>query len=457
MMDPNAPHADPPDPGTQPEADAASPPGQRAADSLPDPAPALPPDLADPPVLQPPDAPPPEPETGSDRFFWVAPPQPAADSEDARVVTSAWQDQALWSAVGSSIGDSIFQWRIVAAVAGILGLALTVAAGSNWFGTGHAAGVWATVGVLLLAAVPYLRQHLVSDQRVAHWTQARVASEDLKQAIYRHLMGVLQPVAGGSQPDQSAVNLVRRIRAIKKNVADLAGVAAAVVPPESSDRPLSLTIETYIARRVQGQMKFYRTKGETNGRITQRLRHAELVLGLVTVLMGAWASGLGSVPDAASLTSAMPGAGSAAVEVAASAAAAGGSLVRAPGMPASAAASAPEGLGTAASAADGQAGATPVKPAAPSSQGGWLAILALLAAATGAITTYLAASRHAELAAKYFATYDRLKDLLAEWRVAPDRSQPERVARFVDAVEKAISDEYGGWVTDWAATRQLQK
>ena len=56
MMDPNAPHADPPDPGTQPEADAASPPGQRAADSLPDPAPSLPPDLADPPVLQPPDA-----------------------------------------------------------------------------------------------------------------------------------------------------------------------------------------------------------------------------------------------------------------------------------------------------------------------------------------------------------------------------------------------------------------
>lgn len=447
-MDNNAPNADTPDADTQPGPDVAT-----AADNPPDSA--AQPVPADPPVLPVAEGEGPESTGGSDRFFWVAPPQPAADSEDARVVTSAWQDQALWSAVGSSIGDSIFQWRIFAAVAGILGLALTVAAGSNWFGAGHAAGVWATVGVLLLAAVPYLRQHLVSDQRVAHWTQARVASEDLKQAIYRHLMGVLQPVAGGSHPDQSAVNLVRRIRAIKKNVADLAGVAAAIVPPESNGRPLSLTIETYIDRRVQGQMKFYRTKGETNGRITQRLRHAELVLGLVTVLMGAWASGLGSVPDAASLTSAMPGAGSAAVEAAAGAAAVGGSLVRAPGTPASAV-SAPEVSGSAASVADGQAGATPAGPAT-SPQGGWLAILALVAAATGAITTYLAASRHAELAAKYFATYDRLKDLLAEWRVAPDRSQPERVARFVDAVEKAISEEYGGWVTDWAATRQLQK
>jgi hypothetical protein len=451
-MDNNAPNADTPDAGTQPGADAA-------ATSHNPPEGAGQPAAADSPAPPAADAENPESTAGSDRFFWVAPPQPAADSEDARVVTSAWQDQALWSAVGSSIGDSIFQWRIFAAVAGILGLALTVAAGSSWVGVGGAAGVWATVGVLLLAAVPYLRQHLVSDQRVAHWTQARVASEDLKQAIYRHLMGVLQPVAGGSHPDQSAVNLVRRIRAIKKNVADLAGVAAAIVPPESSGRPLSLTIETYIDRRVQGQMKFYRTKGETNGRITQRLRHAELVLGLVTVLMGAWASGLGSVPDAAMLKSLMPGAGSAAVEVAASAAAAGGSLVRAPGMPASAAsaASSPEASAPPpASAADGQAGAAPAK-STPTSQGAWLAILALLAAATGAITTYLAASRHAELAAKYFATYDRLKDLLAEWRVAPDRSQPERVARFVDAVEKAISEEYGGWVTDWAATRQVQK
>jgi hypothetical protein len=379
----------------------------------------------------------------------VAPPQPAADSEDARVVTSAWQDQALWSAVGSTIGDSIFQWRIFAAVAGILGLALTVAAGSGWFGSGHAPNVWATVGVLLLAAVPYLRQHLVSDQRVAQWTQARIASEDLKQAIYRHLMGVLQPVAGGSSPDQSAVNLVRRIRAIKKNVADLAGVAAAIVPPENKDRPppQSLTVETYIARRVQGQIKYYRTKGETNGRITQRLRHAELVLGLITVLMGAWASGLGSVPDAAVLKQAMPAASTAAVDAAASAAAAGGSLVRVPGAVATSAPA--EG----ASANDG----TPDKPAKPFTQGGWLAVLALVAAATGAITTYLAASRHAELAAKYFATYDRLKDLLAEWRVAPDRDQPERVARFVDGIEKAISDEYGGWITDWAATRQVPK
>ncbi len=421
-MDTNAPNADPTSPGTQPGIDAAA-------------------DIRQ--------------DSGTDSFFWVAPPQPVPDSDEARAVASAWQDQALWSAVGSSIGDSIFRWRIFAAVAGILGLGLSVAAGIGWFGTDRAATLWATVGVLLLAAVPYLRQQLVSDQRVAQWTLARIASEDLKQSIYRHLMGVLQPVAGGGgTTDQSAANLVRRGRAIKKSVVDLAGVAAAIVPAENKDRPppMSLTVDGYVTRRVQGQMKYYRTKGETNGRITQRLRQAELVLGLVTVLMGAWASGLGSAPSAETLKNAMPAASMEAVNTAASAAAAGAGRVSAPGTPPASAAQAASGSELAAVAEPSQAKADPAKP-----QSGWLALLALVAAATGAITTYLAASRHAELASKYFATYDRLKDLLAEWRVAHDRDQPERVARFVDTIEKAISDEYGGWVTDWAATRQAPK
>lgn len=446
-MDTNAPNADP----TAPDAEAGAAGGgapQPDAAQADDAAPAaLPATL--------PAADPSRQDSGPDSFFWVVPPQPAPDSDEARAVASAWQDQALWSAVGSSIGDSIFRWRIVAAVAGILGLGLSVAAGIGWFGTERAATVWATIGVLLLAAVPYLRQQLVSDQRVQQWTLARIASEDLKQSIYRHLMGVLQPVAGGGgTTDQSAANLVRRGRSIKKSVVDLAGVAAAIVPPENKDRPppMSLTIDGYVTRRVQGQMKYYRTKGETNGRVTQRLRQAELVLGLVTVLMGAWASGLGSAPNADTLKSAMPAASVEAVNAAASAVAAGAGLVSSPGTPPASAAQAAAGSGQ---APDADPPLT--TPGAAKPQSGWLALLALVAAATGAITTYLAASRHAELASKYFATYDRLKDLLAEWRVAPDRDQPERVARFVDTIEKAISDEYGGWVTDWAATRQAPK
>jgi hypothetical protein len=206
-----------------------------------------------------------------------------------------------------------------------------------------------------------------------------------------------------------------------------------------------------VQERVVDQMNWYRRKGEHNGRITAWMRRTELWLGLLTVLMGAWASGVGNAPAAEQLRTAMPAASSQAVDAAASAMAGGAGLVRAPGMAASDAAPAGQPAGDAAGAApDG----TPTRPGQPS---GWLALLALVAAATSAITAYLAASRHAELAAKYFATYDRLKDHLAEWRVAPDRDDPARTARFVDAVERTIAAEYGGWASDWAATRQAPK
>ena len=130
-----------------------------------------------------------------------------AEGDPAQVITSAWSDQALWSAVASKIGDSIRRWRVVAVVAGLGGLFLSILAGTLT-GAQHSGLRMAltTGGVLLLALVPYLRQRLVSPERVQTWTTARNVSEQLKEAIYRHLMGVLppEPLADGSAPPDAA-------------------------------------------------------------------------------------------------------------------------------------------------------------------------------------------------------------------------------------------------------------
>ena len=327
--------------------------------------------------------------------------QPELPVEADQVIASAWLDQTLWSAVASQLGDSIRQWRILSGVAGVLGLGLTIAAGalSPAQLPGGATGQrsFATLGVLLLALVPYLRAHLVSVERVQAWSAARQASEQLKTAIYRHLMGVLAPapLADGSAPPDptGAGNLVRHCRAIKQAVAELAGVAAATVPPEKK-RKTNLVLNDYLAERVQGQMAYYRSKGEAYGQATRWLRRTEFLLGLLTVVLSALAGKL--VPD--NLT--------------------------------------PELMQS----------AVQVSLFVP-----WLA---LLAAATTAVTTYIAASRNAELAAKFFATYDLLKTIHDEWRVAPDRDDAVRVQRFVDDTERAIASEYGGWVADWAKAQQ---
>jgi len=325
-----------------------------------------------------------------------------ADGDPTQVITSAWSDQALWSAVATRIGDSLRWWRGVAAVAGLGGLFLSILAGTMTGAEQSSLRMALTTGgVLLLALVPYLRQRLVSPERVQAWTTARNVSEQLKEAIYRHLMGVLppEPLADGSAPPDAAGpgNLVRRCRSIKLAAVDLAGVAAAARAAERP-RKTQLTLDDYLADRIEGQITYYRSKGEAAGRAARRLQAIEFGLGITAVLLG-------------TLT---------------------GSAVSGDG--------------------GGGGGGDPSKQIFTISA--LLPLLAVVAAATAAVTGHIAGAREAETAAKYFATYDLLKTIRDEWRVSPEPLAPANVRRLADTVERAIASEYGGWVADWNKAQQ---
>ena len=331
-------------------------------------------------------------------------PPSIADGDPAQVITSAWSDQALWSAVATKIGDSLRWWRLVAAAAGLGGLFLSILAGTMT-GADQSGPRMAltTGGVLLLAMVPYLRQRLVSPERVQAWTTARNVSEQLKEAIYRHLMGVLppEPLADGSAPPDAAGpgNLVRRCRSIKLAAVDLAGVAAAA---RAADRPrkTQLTLDDYLAERIEGQITYYRKKGEAAGRAAKRLQAIEFGLGVTAVLLG-------------TLT---------------------GSAVSG------------DGGGGSGGGGDPASQIFTISALRP--------LLAVVAAAAAAVTGHIAGAREAEIAAKYFATYDLLKTIRDEWRVSPEPLDPANVRRLADTVERAIASEYGGWVADWNKAQQ---
>ncbi len=311
----------------------------------------------------------------------------AALVDPQQTVASAWADQALWSQVANQLGDSIRRWRARAAVAGVAGLFLSLLAGNMASGS-VGQKVVASLGVLLLALVPFLQQRLLSADRTLAWTRARHVAELLKEAIYRHLMGALAPVPlddGSDAPDPSGPgNLVRRCRAIKRSTADLA-LLAATAQPEPRQRKTVMGLSDYLADRLEGQISYYRKSSLAAGTQAQRLQQLEFALGLLTVLLGALAGNL--LPAAAT-----------------------------PDLAQSA-------------------------PLAP-----WLALIATTAAA---VSSHIAGTRNLELAATYFATHDLLKTLRDEWAVAPDRDTPARVRRLVDAVERAIAAEHGGWVSDW--------
>ncbi len=316
----------------------------------------------------------------------------SVSGDQDKLVASAWQDQALWSAVANELGNSIRRWRVVAAIAAVAGLFLTVLAGTlsnpDWQ---DRRGQMITVGVLLLALVPYVRQKMLAPERQQAWVRARNVSELLKEAIYRHLMGATAAPAEAA-PDAATPPapgaLTRRCREIKQAAADLARLAAAVAPAQR-ERKLRLTLADYLEERVEGQIRYYKKNGEQAGKTARRLHAAEFGLGLAAVGLGALS---------------------------------GQNL--------------PTGLG------DQVAGQTiAISMLVP-----WLT---LVAAAASAVTAHMAAARHDELASRYFATYDLIKSQRDEWLLRPDHDTPAQVQIFVDEVERTISSENGAWVTDW--------
>ena len=313
-----------------------------------------------------------------------------ATGDQDKLVASAWQDQALWSAVANELGDSIRRWRVGAALAAVAGLFLTVLAGTlsspDWQ---DRRGQITLVGVLLLALVPYVRQKMLAPERLQAWVRARNVSELLKEAIYRHLMGATMTVDGAAPDGQAtaAGGLSRRCREIKQAAADLARLAAAVTPAQR-ERKLQLSLADYLEERVEGQIRYYKKGGEQAGKTARRLHAAEFVLGLAAVGLAAL-SGQNLPPE---LGDQLAG----------------------------------QALGVS-----------------------WLPWLTLVATAATAITAHLAAARHDELANRYFATYDLIKSQRDEWLQRPGHDAADQVRTFVDEIERTLSSENGAWVTDW--------
>jgi hypothetical protein len=74
--------------------------------------------------------------------------------------------------------------------------------------------------------------------------------------------------------------------------------------------------------------------------------------------------------------------------------------------------------------------------------GPWAAALTTTGAA---ITAHVAAARYDELTVNYLATANRLTELRDQFTFDPQRQTPDRIAKFVDDVESAISTENESW------------
>jgi hypothetical protein len=76
--------------------------------------------------------------------------------------------------------------------------------------------------------------------------------------------------------------------------------------------------------------------------------------------------------------------------------------------------------------------------------GAWVAVVTTAAAA---VTTFQAAGRYDLQAITFAGTARRLTTLRDSFKADPTRADPERISKFVDDAENAISSENEAWLT----------
>jgi hypothetical protein len=353
--------------------------------------------------------------TSDTRFRWTSPPQPEPESREAKVIASAWNDQMLWSDVANSISDKIYRWRIYLAVLTVAGIWLATSQAVKLYAGSIAEPYLAALGLVIVAAVPYLREQMLPVDSMQNYLVARSVAEQLKSTIYRYLMGVLQPVASSDQDSpESGIgpnSLIDNCQAVKAKAAELS-LMAALSQAEPHPRATRLTIESYVATRVVGQMKYYRLAGRSQARQAMLLKAQERIIGLILVVIVALTTG--TTNGGTEQASTPPGAASTS----------GGPIV-----------------------ADAPAAATSAQMSLAEYDGLYPSLTVLIAVLT-ATSGYLVTAQNNKVAERYFQTYDRLKAKLDAWEVSNARDTPEGIARFVDAVELIIANEVAGHLAE---------
>lgn len=208
--------------------------------------------------------------------------------DERQIVESAWRDQAIWSETANRLKYDLTKWRNRAAFAGVLGAFFTTLAAAlvelddKWI---LLRASIALSGAVILSVVPYVARTKASKDRVREWVRARSASEALKETIYRYLIG-----ASPFGADSSPADLIKHTLEIKEKVRDL-NIHTTSIEPQLKARPLALTIDDYVERRVNDQIdRYYRPKGGENAHAAKRLHDLEFMLGMLAVVMGALAS-----------------------------------------------------------------------------------------------------------------------------------------------------------------------
>lgn len=174
-----------------------------------------------------------------------------------------WTQRTLWLAIAGAV---------LAAVGQEFG-ALKVFAGLP-----YAARTAAVLAAFAVALSAYFGKEALAGNKTSEWVKARSAAESLKAVVFLYRAGA--PPFDGEDREKI---LFGRVAAVEQTVTNIQVRSAA---PESKEPDLSpLTVDGYIAHRVDDQIRYYDQRAGEYQKKNDTLRDAVLWLGAGSVLL----------------------------------------------------------------------------------------------------------------------------------------------------------------------------
>jgi hypothetical protein len=202
--------------------------------------------------------------------------------------------QAQWSVTANNLKSvidwarlAVFGFSVLGAILATVASQMGGAAAGTAPATGPRAGI-AIAGAISLGFATFFTQRLLGQERVTGWVRARAISEALKREAYKF-------AAGAAPYDQAnAEELLNKERQkIEADGEDLLRSLAAN-PGKGSVPRVRLAPDDYVAKRVDGQMRYYSARAEEYGKVAWRLRLTELLLAAAATAITAIAGVTGN-------------------------------------------------------------------------------------------------------------------------------------------------------------------
>lgn len=220
------------------------------------------------------------------------PRDPEQEKQRHAALEHFWGQYRIWDETAVTHQKSLSSWRlrvlllgVGAAVLGAVSDPRALPWPEGWPTWGVPRSAFGVASGVLLGLAAFLTRELLSPEREGRWLRARAAAEAFKRESYLLVTGA-PPFDG---PLTRA--LLERGRGILAGVGDLQEETVAEEKRLEGLPPSTLSVDEYVAARLDDQMRYYRRRSGEHRIVVRRIRSLSLVLGVAAFVLGALGGG----------------------------------------------------------------------------------------------------------------------------------------------------------------------